>query len=71
MMKIAEMYKRSGGTDYTHRCSECRSFLQGKKATCLKYPGEIQWKGTYTACRFFETEDEEQLRGQMNIFDLL
>lgn len=71
MRKISEMYRRSGGTSYHHICSECVSFISGKHSVCKNYGAEVPWKGNYPACKFYNLEDNEQLTGQMDIFDLL
>lgn len=70
MRKISEMYKRSGGTVYKHTCSDCRFFRGGKHPQCLQYELETDWNPDYIACKFYNLEDD-QIDGQVNIFDLL
>lgn len=66
MRKISEMYKRSGGTSWEHRCGECGNYVHGKNSACTLYPEECSWKEEYTACRFFCSGDSD---GQMSIFE--
>lgn len=70
MRRISEMYKRSGGTLYQHNCSDCRFFRNGKEPRCLQYEIEVTWRPDYIACKFCNQEESE-IDGQMNIFDLL
>lgn len=84
MMTIAEMYKRSGGADRLHSCSQCQNFIQPDKKsramTCGIHPERPEvWKAEWMACRFFrETEDRQQtvpeLKDleweQLSIFDM-
>lgn len=87
--RISKMYKKSGGTDYKHRCETCEYLMryQLKRRTnckCLLFGDdgthESDWKEDWTACHFYqesdllrkkrdEKEDNEQLEGQMDIFD--
>lgn len=63
MRKISEMYRRSGGTSYTHHCSDCAdcvSIHSGNKQPykCQKYGGDerdhrTDWNPKWIACRFF------------------
>lgn len=71
MRKISEMYKRSGGVAYNHSCSECNAFVDGKHSICRNYGNTVIWKGSYPACKFYNYEDTEQLKGQIDIFDFL
>lgn len=71
MRKISEMYKRSGGTSYMHNCSECRYFKDEKIPRCVNYELDAVWNGNWIACKFYDYEEENQLEGQMNIFDLM
>lgn len=69
MMTIAEMYKRSGGSEYKHTCAECRFYRDSKRVgKCLLYGDNGAWYGRYIACKFFNLEDDMP-DGQMNIFD--
>ena len=68
MRTISEMYRRSGGTSYQHKCSECRVYRDGKREKCLMYGGDRDWHGNFIACKFFNLEDDMP-EGQMNIFD--
>ena len=65
MRKISEMYKRSGGTSWEHKCEECENYISGKKPVCTLYPEERIWKKEYIACRFFSSGDFD---GQISIF---
>lgn len=80
MRKISEMYKRSGGTDYTHLCGECKNCVPVKKGNiCKLYQeagGNAWWNPHNIACKYYnlpfllETLKEEVAEGvQMNIFD--
>ena len=58
MMKIAGMYKWSGGTDYRHTCSECNNCITVKgRCKCGIYGSaetqETDWKRAYIACKYF------------------
>lgn len=71
MRKISEMYERSGGTSWEHKCKECRSLLTCKKdKICIKHPKKANWNENYIACKFFRRKTKEHA-GQMNIFDYL
>lgn len=70
MRKISEMYKRSGGTAYQHKCSECQFYRNEKKGKCLMYGSDQDWNGEFIACKFYNFEDDT-LEGQMNIFDFV
>lgn len=56
-MKIAEMYRISGGTDYRHTCYECQNCRkEGKQYICRLYQehgGKGTWKPSYIACRYY------------------
>lgn len=65
------MYKDSGGTNPYHRCDECLRYRSGKHPRCLNYNGDVDWKPNYIACKFFTDEKEDEIKGQIDIFDLL
>lgn len=71
MRRISEMYKRSGGTRYEHQCRECSMFKIGKKCKCLNYELDAEWNSNWTACKFFVEDENEEIKGQMNIFDFV
>lgn len=71
MIKISAMYKDSGGTNPYHRCDECLRYRSGKHPRCLNYNGDVDWKPNYIACKFFTDEKEDEIKGQIDIFDLL
>lgn len=71
MIKISAMYKDSGGTNPYHKCEECARYRSGKHPRCLNYNGDVDWKPNYIACKFFADDEEEEIKGQMNIFDLI
>lgn len=83
MMKIAEMYRISGGTDYSHTCYECQNCQkEGKQYICRLYQehrGKGTWKPSYIACRYYNlprlpekaNKVEEAAGEQMSIFDFL
>lgn len=71
MIKISAMYKDSGGTNPYHRCDECLRYRPEKHPRCLNYNGDVDWKPNYIACKFFTDEKEDEIKGQMDIFDLL
>lgn len=71
MIKISAMYKDSGGTNPYHRCDECLRYRSGKHSRCLNYNGDVDWKPNYIACKFFTDEKEDEIKGQMDIFDFL
>lgn len=70
MRKISEMYKRSGGTAYQHKCAECRFYRYEKKGKCLMHSIDRDWNGEFIACKFYNLEDD-MIDGQMNIFDFV
>lgn len=72
MRKVSEMYRRSGGTCWQHTCSECADYIFGKKyGKCRNYELDAPWNPNFIACKFFTVEHEEELKGQMNIFDFV
>lgn len=83
MMKIAEMYRISGGTDYRHTCYECKNCRkEGKQYICRLYQehgGKATWKPSYIACRYYNiphlpekvAKAEEAAGEQMSIFDFM
>lgn len=84
MMKIAEMYRISGGTEYRYLCNECKNCKPVKRGhICLlyqKHGGEGLWKPQYIACKYFNLSDipgkgkkrELPPAGeQMSLFDLI
>ena len=72
MRTISEMYRRSGGTCWTHKCSECAEYsVHKKQEKCGAYPGEAPWKGSFVACKFFRSEKEVRSNSQMSIFDFI
>lgn len=65
MMTIAEMYKRSGGADRLHECSQCANFIQPDKKsrvrTCGLHPERPEvWKADWMACRYFRNSNPEK-----------
>ena len=65
MMRIGEMYRRSGGSTWNHNCEECNFFkpkrvvkLYGGKeiklGRCTRYKEEVPWKSNYVACKYFK-----------------
>ena len=63
----SEMYLRSGGTSYTHTCSECCNYgIVGKREDCSRHPEPRAWKGSYVACRYFNIPSDD-VPGQMSI----
>ena len=69
--KISRMYELSGGTSWTHKCPECRYFLNGtKNKYCERFPGNAEWSEKYIACKFFQ-EKRKKRDAQINIFDLM
>lgn len=84
MMKIAEMYRLSGGADYRHMCVECHNCKRVKGGyVCqlyVKHGGSGTWKPQYIACKFFDLPEapatepeatEEENFVQMSIFDYI
>ena len=72
MRTISEMYKRSGGTSWTHECSECTYYFVGKKQNvCALHPERAAWKGGFVACKFFEPKGKKNKSKQMSIFELI
>ncbi len=83
MMKIAEMYRISGGTDYRHTCYECKNCQkEGKQYICRLYQehgGKGTWKPSYIACRYYNlphlpekaVKTKEAAGEQMSIFDFI
>lgn len=53
MRKISEMYKLSGGSEPFERCESCKAFIKIKYDMCVWYGFDVQWKGSYPACKFF------------------
>lgn len=70
MRMISEMYRRSGGIAYQHKCAECRFYRSEKRGECLMYGLDQDWNGGYIACKFYNLEDD-MVGGQMNIFDFV
>lgn len=74
MRKISEMYERSGGTSWEHKCKECRSLLGCKKdKICIRYPEKANWNEDYIACKFYEDREKacELKFKQLNIFNMM
>lgn len=69
MRKISEMYKRSGGTLWNHKCMDCEYFRDGKRPLCV-IRGDALWKPDYIACKFWKNTEDE-IEGQLSIFDVL
>lgn len=47
-------------------------YLPGKKTgKCRNYELDVPWNPNSVACKFFTKEHEEELKGQMNIFDFV
>lgn len=69
MRKISEMYRRSGGTRWNHKCMDCEYFRDGKRPICIMR-GDALWKKTYIACKFWKS-NESEIDGQLSIFDVL
>lgn len=57
MKRISEMYRISGGTDYTHLCNECWNLRREKKKFICRLHqqagGSGDWKPQFIACRLF------------------
>ena len=84
MMKIAEMYRISGGTEYRHTCYECQNCKRVKRGyVCRLYQklgGEGLWKPQYVACKYYNLPDlpgrekKQELPPageQMSLFDFM
>lgn len=74
MRKISEMYKRSGGTAWEHKCKECKSLKKYKKdIKCALYPETAKWSENYIACKFYVNREMAHDLGfeQLNIFDMM
>lgn len=69
MRKISEMYQRSGGAVWFHKCFECKYYRCGKRPICA-IRGFALWKPDYIACKFWESAEDE-IDGQLSIFDVL
>ena len=62
MRTISEMYRRSGGTCWMHKCSECINYGKVKKQEiCNMHPEKAPWKGTFVACKFFQDKDNKKI----------
>lgn len=75
MMGIAEMYRRSGGTDYKHYCCECEHYMDGKRSKCSEHGEDRLWKGNYVACRSFlpkaDNDRRHKVKGKEKTEDAL
>lgn len=56
---------------FSSECDECLRYRPGKHPRCLNYNGDVDWKPNYIACKFFTDEKEDEIKGQIDIFDLL
>lgn len=78
MTTISEMYRRSGGCDREHICSECLAYVPSEKVkrshTCKLHPERPPfWQSGWMACRLFRNEplmEAPPVYKQMDIFDM-
>lgn len=71
MRTISKMYHVSGGTNWKHKCKECKNLISHKKNKyCARYPGNGIWCENYVACKYFQGKNQEEDL-QLSIFDVM